>query len=561
MDILKAQLARIQQQLSGLTATQKMLAAALVAIMAMTLVWWGHYAAAPEYVALLDQSFSADDIAQITNHLAAKGISYTMSADRIMVPADRQIEVLADLGYSHLLPQNTSQGFDEIVNKQMTPWDTAEKDQHLWTEVKRRQLETILDEFPSVVHADVVIDPSAERRLDSGGDIKPTAMVSITTRHEPDQNDRQIGETVADLVAGAVAGLSRGRVTVVVDGATINVADKDGDGGLLDGDSIVQAIRAHEEYYRTKVLQQLGFISGLFVSVNVDLNTKRVESEQTVLDPKTSLHQTVTEEDHSVDTTSPGGGAGDAGAVSNVGSNTPLAVGGGGGAGGGTSTESESKATYQNTVASTVSHVIQGPGDAPAVSASVRVPRSYFVAIYHDVHKGADPDDAALDATINDELERIRKDVKSCTGIKSDDAVAVNWYSDGGVPPGGLIAAPSAVNSPVTLLLESHIPQIGVGGLAMLSLFMVMMMVRKSAPTPIPGLNMAGDEADEPPAAHLHPDAPVAGEVGEGDKTMDGMELDAEAVHTQQVIEQVSSMVSENPDAAANLVKRWLNRT
>jgi flagellar biosynthesis/type III secretory pathway M-ring protein FliF/YscJ len=42
---------------------------------------------------------------------------------------------------------------------------------------------------------------------------------------------------------------------------------------------------------------------------------------------------------------------------------------------------------------------------------------------------------------------------------------------------------------------------------------------------------------------------------------MDGMELDDEALKTQQVIEQVSSMVTENPDAAANLVKRWLQRT
>jgi flagellar biosynthesis/type III secretory pathway M-ring protein FliF/YscJ len=71
----------------------------------------------------------------------------------------------------------------------------------------------------------------------------------------------------------------------------------------------------------------------------------------------------------------------------------------------------------------------------------------------------------------------------------------------------------------------------------------------------------ASDEEPEAPTNRLHSDAPVAGEVSEGDKTMEGMELDDEAVRTQQVIEQVSNMVSENPDAAANLVKRWLNRT
>jgi flagellar biosynthesis/type III secretory pathway M-ring protein FliF/YscJ len=53
----------------------------------------------------------------------------------------------------------------------------------------------------------------------------------------------------------------------------------------------------------------------------------------------------------------------------------------------------------------------------------------------------------------------------------------------------------------------------------------------------------------------------MVGEVAEGDRTMEGMELDEESLKTQQMIEQVSSMVTENPDAAANLVKRWLNRT
>jgi flagellar biosynthesis/type III secretory pathway M-ring protein FliF/YscJ len=37
------------------------------------------------------------------------------------------------------------------------------------------------------------------------------------------------------------------------------------------------------------------------------------------------------------------------------------------------------------------------------------------------------------------------------------------------------------------------------------------------------------------------------------------MEMDEDAVKAQQMVEQVKTMVKENPDAAANLVKRWLN--
>ena len=48
MDLLKKQLEKIQQQLAGLSASQKMLTASLVAIMVMTFVWWGRYASTSE---------------------------------------------------------------------------------------------------------------------------------------------------------------------------------------------------------------------------------------------------------------------------------------------------------------------------------------------------------------------------------------------------------------------------------------------------------------------------------------------------------------------------------
>ena len=48
MDLLKKQLEKIQQQLAGLSASQKMLTASLVAIMVMTFVFWGRYASNSE---------------------------------------------------------------------------------------------------------------------------------------------------------------------------------------------------------------------------------------------------------------------------------------------------------------------------------------------------------------------------------------------------------------------------------------------------------------------------------------------------------------------------------
>src|SRR6202167_1835411 len=115
MDFLKAQITRIQEQLAGLTATQKMLVFCLLTIMVMTLMWWSHWAAEPEMSPLLDQSLSTEDIGQISANLDARDIPHEVVGDKVMVPADRKMEVLAVLGYSNALPRDFDKGFDEIV--------------------------------------------------------------------------------------------------------------------------------------------------------------------------------------------------------------------------------------------------------------------------------------------------------------------------------------------------------------------------------------------------------------------------------------------------------------
>src|SRR5581483_7360919 len=107
-----------------------------------------------------------------------------------------------------------------------------------------------------------------------------------------------------------------------------------------------------------------------------------------------------------------------------------------------------------------------------------------------------------------------------------------------------------------TLSLTSHVREIAVGLLAIVSLFMVSMMVKKSSPAAVVA---AAVETAEPPALGGMLD--IAGEVSEGGQTLDGMELDEDAIKAQQMVEQVSTMVKENPEAAATMVKRWLNRS
>ena len=87
---------------------------------------------------------------------------------------------------------------------------------------------------------------------------------------------------------------------------------------------------------------------------------------------------------------------------------------------------------------------------------------------------------------------------------------------------------------------------------------MVSMMVRKATPVLAVAQATAPIPMISPPPTEMGEG--VAGEAVSGGSLLDGMELDDEAVRSQQMLEQVSTLVKENPDAAATLVKRWLNR-
>jgi flagellar biosynthesis/type III secretory pathway M-ring protein FliF/YscJ len=156
MDLLKAQYDRISAQLAGLSSSQKMLTAALVAIMVMTLIWWGRYAGDPEMEPVLDQSFSAQDVSRITANLASRGIRYTVSGDRILVPADRKFEVIAALSYAHLMPRDTTSGFDEMMTKYNNPFQPDSINQKLFNHGKEMMLSQIIQNFPNVAKADVM---------------------------------------------------------------------------------------------------------------------------------------------------------------------------------------------------------------------------------------------------------------------------------------------------------------------------------------------------------------------------------------------------------------------
>jgi flagellar biosynthesis/type III secretory pathway M-ring protein FliF/YscJ len=224
----------------------------------------------------------------------------------------------------------------------------------------------------------------------------------------------------------------------------------------------------------------------------------------------------------------------------------------------------------ENYVATTKTNTRQIAMDLQPKEASVLMPRSFFIKQYKaETQTDKDPSAALLEPYIKSKSDRYKAIVASCLSLPSNDAVVIEAYADT-VPQ--TTAAPQQAVGAVSMMLSGHAKEIALGVLALISLFMVSMMVRKSGPAlaMAGGLAIAdvgggaGSTVDSLLAKAVGVKAPAIDptkEVGEGRQSLDGVELDDEEVRQQQVMEQVSTLVKDNPDAAANLIKRWMNRT
>jgi flagellar biosynthesis/type III secretory pathway M-ring protein FliF/YscJ len=559
MDFLKNQAAKIREQLAGLTPSQRMLAGSLAVIMVMTLMWWTRYAGTSEMEDLYAQDLSAEDLARISSELESHGIAKKVVGNRIQVAPERKLEAQGMLSFNQAGPHDTSSGFDEIYNKMNSPWNPSDTQAVMFNRAKEATLAQIMREWPGVRDARVVIN-NAQRRVFGEASVMPSATVSLKLKGSGEKpTTKRLIEASADTVAGAVSGMLRSKVNVIIDGASHSVQDRDADGNG-GGDTWMELVKEHERYFSTKIQDHLRWLDGVYVTVSVDPKMQQILIEKESYDKKGTLSIPQTTRERTDENSTNSHPPSEPGAVPNTGvANQGVSVANGaapaGGGGEGTVSNTSETETKNTILPSWVHETIKSPAGASAVvGASVSIPRSYFVRIFKTATGSTkDPDEPTLTPFINAEMNRIKPMVLACVSKTPEDKVSVEWYWDG-LPSTDVSAQPAAATS-LPLALTGHMKEIGIGALAVISLFMVSMMVRKGSPAPI-----IPPQSERPVVASKVGDDDVVGEAGGGTHSMEGMELDDDSVKTEQMVSQVSTMVKENPDGAASLVKRWLNR-
>ena len=184
---------------------------------------------------------------------------------------------------------------------------------------------------------------------------------------------------------------------------------------------------------------------------------------------------------------------------------------------------------------------------------------------------------AVLEAYEQEVIAGLTRTVAGLLNLRDEASVVVNTYADAGgltaqaagmLGADGLPLAGASGEGPagISRLVTDYGRPTAVLALAAVALFLVSSAVKKSVPAA-----GASSVPATPSAAELAAwgagdgvrlvggEDMLAGEAGGADSLLVGHEVAEEHLQAGQMVEQVQSLVKENPDAAAALVRRWIN--
>jgi flagellar biosynthesis/type III secretory pathway M-ring protein FliF/YscJ len=565
MDVLQRYLNQIKTQLAALTVSQRLLIGLLVVVMAATIYAVVLASAKPDMVDLFPgASMQAEDVAKVKSYLQGR-YTYEVSGNQILVPAAQAYAIRGELAASQTLPKNLADAFDKLSDESdftHTPEDLERR----WNNGLQTVLSRVISNFPALSEATVVISKSDHRMI--GTDSPSSAVVNVVTRNG-EALSQNVVLAIVDTVCGSVHGMRREDVRVT-DGSRSYRAPSDDTPMPAD---LLAYKKSLEESYTTKLVDHFEYLGNVKIAVNVvpDMSSKKVDTK--AFDPKVVKADTQVTTTEQSSTTGGGATSGDPGVRPNVG----VSAAPSGGPAGNSSTTSNSDTTTdvrfpeKDTV-----QVVPAGTEITDMTASISVPRSYFVALLQQ-QKG-DPklqptdDDKDLAALIKTQMKSILAQAKNVIGAKTDDQVVVDYFYDLPVAAAGAeTVAAARATSFTPVVLGQYAKQGMLGLLAVGVLGMMLMMVKKAVPAPalagVGGVGFGGDfggsgggggsrRQSEPGMLDVQDD--VLGEAGEVGAVLTGVELDDDTLKSRKIVDEVSTMVKDSPENAAALVKRWM---
>ena len=556
MERLRQLLSNIGAQLGVLTISQRLAIGLCAALIAGSLLWLLQWSATPEMVPLVSANFAFEDLDAAEAALREEGIGYVIHGRRIFVRNADQSNAIRIAHSAGALPDGRLFDMDSVVADQ-NPFQSPEARKYAQSYARGNEIAKIIATYPFVKRASVLINEQSKRRL-GGGTIEPSAAVAVTLVFNREM-DATVVKGIADLVSAAVAGLKPHNVKITDSrtGRSHSVSHPDD----AQGADYLSLVKQHETHLVSKIMNMLADIPGLRASVTVDLDTsKRFTQTFDHAESQPKLESTKT-----TDTSSPNQST-ESGVQANLGQALTAELGGQ------SSNTDESETEYFDPKTRKTETIEQMPFSLKSVTATVGIPRSFIVGVYAArFEKDTDPKDDDPDfAKVRDEqVARVKASVEKIVMAKEADDVEVDVYPDvvwsfegGGWSrvPGGITAAHEDTSSLDSIgLAKTYGPQIGLLGLAMMSLFMMMRIVRKSSEITTKIHRAPVAPTEEPDGDVLLTVGPhTVGQAEVSGSMLTGKEVDADTLRHQELGDEVARMVTADPKAAAELIRRWV---
>ncbi len=561
METIRRLLVQISAQLKLLSLSQRVAIGLCAVIVAGSLAWLVTWSSAPDRVQVLSQDMTYDELDKAEDALAGARIDYEVRGARVYVPAADRANALRLLNKAEALPQDTHIGFRELIADE-SPFRPSEENERRFQIALGNELAKVITSGSDVASARVFIQSETKRHL-TGPATVPTASVYVTMAR-----GKQVTQADADgfarLISGAVPGLDAHRVEVI-DGVTRRRYTPPDPENAWATDMLERVVKT-EQHLLKKIHEHFAYIPGILAAVTVDLDhSKKHQQSYKYDDPRPETEESRKSSSRTNQ------------APAETGTNPNVGIGLGGAASAEGNEESEDKTKFYPGAPTEIVDSDVIPGTIVRATASINVPRSFFVSIFRNQPGNADKDpadgDPVFETLKKKELDLIRDAVMNIVQAESDEDVRVASYYDFDPATGELARmggglaglAGAADEGDYVQLARNYGPEVGLAALAVFALLGLILMVRKStrmaaaipSPTYVP---MEDEDLMTGPDGMLRVGGSVVGDADMPEGMLLGHEVDDDTLRFKQLGEQVSRMVDDSPQVAADLLKRWVEQ-
>ncbi len=500
------------------------------------------------------REFSQSELDAMQKAFAAAGLDqFEVVGYRIRVPRHNRYQYLQALAQSNFVPENFDSALDEALSSSNSWFEPKELRELKVQHAIQKKLARVISAIAGIEKATVQYHEEHLGGFPPKVEKSATVAVEATGRRPLDDDLVKAVRTIASNWFGippentVVTDLIRGRAYTGKAGINEN-----GSADTVYADTK----RMYEKDWKEKILERLSMYPGIVVAVNVELEPElNNESQKVTYDSQPTAVQsdssTKTEETRPAASGRPG-------AVPNqVASNAPRAI----------TTSSTLATSIEESRERQVSvtgheqiHIKKAPLPPKLVTASIGVPKSLFVKIWHSTHDqpGKTPQ-TPPPADLQEIEKRTVSSIETAlvnllpappAGVNPYPNVQVTSFDD--LPPP--TEEPPSTTSVAFGWLAENWQTLGMFGLGIFGLLFLRGMVRSGGTSQAP--------ADVAANVDLSNFANVAATTPENESAEQTAEpmlaRHRSSTGGSNLRDELTTLVKEDPDAAANVLRSWI---